>query len=845
MKIPIGIDLGTTNCCMAWMEGGQVNIYHDEQDRSTIPSIIAEESNGNILVGWRAKTYNQPVNRHGFFKRSIGINHMFRLNDNPVTACELSAYLLKDLKERAERALRSEVAAVICVPAHFESVHINETQRAAQMAGLETLYILREPIAAALAYYDESRSKGNVKQEETILVYDFGGGTFDATVCVRTGSHVVVGAQGRAYDGDKFLGGFDFDKALVRYAMKKLAAQGFNVGMDTLEYREQNPQSLSSPWLWDLLTSAESCKKKLSDDMEAQWTKDLVIKESGQEGSLDLWVARQEFEEMIKPLINDTLRFCERALLNHSSTLGEIAQQGNREEQLKAAVERLDRVVLVGGSTLIPCVKQMIKDHFERISGRPLDIKLFRPYECVGIGAAIYADTYRAIKWKDESGQVLNWLVRPKVRVGEEFVVHPELSVTVPDHIGSNVSIEFAVGKQSSRIEAGPDGLFRIPPFKLEPGENSVELTVIDGNEQVCGRETHIIVRDGISFTEPGLARPILLRLIDGSLELVPVGTRSGMVKRSEPLFIYDKSGKIRAPLYEGHHPITTRTFDIEAEIGTPVIFQTRYEQGKLDVEVKVGDLPPLLSEVKLDPLNLSNDRSKMWVSFKDIEAKTAKQLESLPKDQPRTETFKRERTALIFDIRTEFENPEIIDLARVDDRIRQLEVLSWMIQAFSQTAEGLAYRLNEIRKEISSVGGDPDLLEELKDLEDKLPRNDDLEILIALESKLADIEYRYYLRHPSPAHPGQVVYQEKQIRLKIEKIRGLIVDDVKTNATLDVISNTFEKILASGGEPTVIASRLWELEFNHVSPIYQEVVIKRGQEGLLSFTPPSHIDRI
>jgi hypothetical protein len=844
MKIPIGIDLGTTNCCMAWTEGGRVAVYRDEQGRSTIPSIVAEESNGNILVGWRAKTCNQPLNRHGFFKRSIGTDQKYRLQNGYVTACELSAYILKDLRERAEKALHAEVAAVITVPAHFESIHINETQRAAQMAGLETLYILREPIAAALAYYDESRTKQEAAQDETILVYDFGGGTFDATVCVRNGSHVIVGAQGRAYDGDKFLGGFDFDKALVRSATRMLDAQGFKIGIDSFEYREPAPESLRSPWLWELLTSAEACKKALSDEMEVQWTKDLLIKESGLEGTLNMWVTRQQFEEMIRPLINDTLRFCERALLNHASTAGEHAKRRSREEQLQAAVQKLDKVILVGGSSLVPCVKHMIRTHFEQIAGRELEIKSFRPYECVGIGAAIYAETFRASKSKEETSSLFNWPVMPRERVGDEVGLHPELLGRVIKQISPGSSIRYTVGEQSAAVEVGPDGSFRIPPFRLEPGDNSLELTLLDDSGQVCGRESHRIVREGMSFSEPGLARPIFMRLLDGSIDLIPVGTRSGMVTQSDPLFVSDRSGKIRAPLYEGHHPITTKEFAVEARVGTPVVFQTRYEQGKLDMEIKIGDLAPLRTEVNLERLELSDDRSKMWSKFMELENKIARQLEDLPKDEPHIETFKREQTTLIFDIQTEFENPDILDLARLDDRIRQLEVLSWKIQAFSQTARGLKYRLDEVRKKIREVGEDADLLQEIDDLEARLPEKDDLEIIVSLEAKLDDIWRRYIIRHPSPVDPSDVLYLEKQIRLKIERIYLWKGNDPKTEAILYVISNTFEKIVASDAEMALRVSRLWELEFHEINPIYQEIVIRRGQEGLLSRTPRSDSGR-
>jgi molecular chaperone DnaK len=229
MPIPIGIDLGTTNCCMAWIQAGRLAVFKDEHNRTTIPSLVAQTSSGEILVGWRARACRDPRYRHGFAKRALGTTQRYPLADRDVAAHTISGYVLKELKLRAEQVLGGEVAAIITVPAHFQEIHREETRRAAAEAELKVIDLLVEPIAAAVAYYQQREAGGGALADETILVFDLGGGTMDATVCVRRGTHIEVGARGRAYEGDKYLGGLDFDKALLGLAAEQLIGQGFTI----------------------------------------------------------------------------------------------------------------------------------------------------------------------------------------------------------------------------------------------------------------------------------------------------------------------------------------------------------------------------------------------------------------------------------------------------------------------------------------------------------------------------------------------------------------------------------------------------------------------------------------
>ncbi len=826
MKRLIGIDLGTTNCCIAWVDGNEVVVYRDEQGQSTIPSIVAQNQAGDIMAGWRAKNCKDPLYRHGFAKRDLGSARDFQFKDKTVKAAGISAELLKELKARAEAALKCEVAAVITVPAHFQQTHREETRQAAQEAGLELLDLLPEPIAAAIAYYhDESARSSEIPPEETILVYDLGGGTMDATVCVRRGQQIEVGAFGRAYEGDKFLGGVDFDKALVGMAARQLKGQGFETGA----LGQQLP---SSQWLWELMTSAERIKQTLSDETETQWSKELVSRDPDRQATLNFWLTRAEFEKEIKHLVDKTLEYCDQALLHHARRLPGAKQIKDKEGLLRLAAEKLDRIILVGGSTLVPCIRRRVQEHYEQLCGQAPEIRRFRPYECVAIGAAIYAAT-RGIRPPSAPDQIIRWLSGPQEQVGKEVSLHPALAGVVANHGKSGWTIELKVGAQTFPAEVQSDGRFRLPAFPLAEGENQLELTLFDDRRKVCGRQTLTILRGGLNIIDPGLAHPISVRLVDGTRVLLKASARAGVVQ-TEPLFINDRSAKARAPLYESHYPIGEIEFSANAEPGDPVIFRTLYRQGKLEVEVQIGERPPEKHQLKLEAIPQTREQGKLYDDFRSLLRETESFLANVPQQGQLADQLRHEWAALKLDIDTEFANIFVLDLSRIEDRVRQLELLQFQLQAFSTTAEGLRQRVQETKEMLGKHEGVDDLLARLDEIEAEINDEQHAEELAALATQLRGVRYDLNVRYPPEINQEMIAFMEEQLRGRLKDIRRNATDDPASLQEATEVEAEINNLLASGNDTRTIFHRLLVFEQEHVNELYQKVVIRKGQQGLL-----------
>ncbi len=826
MKKPIGIDLGTTNCCIAWMEDDCTHVYQDDAGRTTVPSIVAQTGSGEVLVGWRAKAAKKVACRHGFAKRALGSTQRFPWRDGDLSAWQISALILKELKRCAEQALGSEVAAVVTVPAHFQEIHREETRRAAQEAGLELIDLLQEPIAAAIAYYHEAERAEQSPAEEAIQVYDLGGGTMDATVCVRRGEHVEVGAQGRAYDGDKFLGGIDFDKALVSLAAEQLKKQGLPVS--TLG--EDLP---TSQWLWELLTSAERCKQDLSRDMEVQWTQELVMQDSA--ASLNLWVPRRKFEEAIRHLVDRTLVFCDHALLTYAGYCGPSNDQAETEA-LRQAARRLSKVILVGGSTLVPCVRDRIQAHYQALGAGEVEMRTFRPYECVAIGAAIYAASRRSAP-ETRAEDWLSWDCGPRARVGQEVELHPELvgRVLVANSDGWVVNVHS--GSQTIRVPVKAAGRLRIPPLALTPGENSVALELVDNEGSARANRSYTILRGGISISEPGLAHPISIRLVEGLRELVPAGTRSGSSCKTE-FYVNEKTAQARAPLYEGHSPIGTLQFAADAEPGTPVGFRTLYRQGRLEVEVQIGDRKAEKSEICLESTQYTADRTALLGTFQELSHRAEFLLGKLPEGSALRRALEREWQALRLDLETEFANPLVLDLNRIDDRLRQLEILILRLQGFAATPDGLRQRLEGVRQQVREGGADRELLRELDEIEGRIPKGDDNELIATLDNRLQAVMRSFYMSHPPEISPDLIQYIARQLRSRLESIRRDAAGDAAVVEKANRIEENIGRLLSAEADDRLVFNRLLLYEHEIVDPLFQSVVIHRSQEGLLRGTP-------
>lgn len=350
MGIAIGIDLGTTNSAVSVVRPtGVPEVLRNKEGDTVTPSVVLFQSFGGAdepLVGEQAKRQAAafPEDIVQYVKRFIG-DPTWRFDASSgtqYTAEEVSAIILKRLKEDAELALGEEVTdAVITVPAYFDDARRTATAHAGQIAGLNVLRVLNEPTAAALSYGVEADANG------TVLVYDLGGGTFDVTILKINGTEFEV----LATDGDRNLGGFDFDNALMEYLNKRLMEQGA-------------PDALEDPSLTAALREkAEFAKKALSTVPKTN----VQFSAEGQHYRVPL--TREEFEECTVSLLNRTQEVLEDVLSAAKLTWADI-----------------DKVLLVGGSTRMPAVRTLV----ESISGKTPELDI-NPDEAVALGAAVQA----------------------------------------------------------------------------------------------------------------------------------------------------------------------------------------------------------------------------------------------------------------------------------------------------------------------------------------------------------------------------------------------------------------------------------------------------------------------
>ena len=343
----IGIDLGTTNSCVAIYEGGEAKVIANPEGERTTPSVVAFK-NGEIIVGGAAKR-QMITNKDTIYsiKRLMGTDKKVEANGKKYTPQEISAMILGDLKKTAEAYLGEKVSkAVITVPAYFNDAQRQATKDAGKIAGLEVERIINEPTAAALAY-------GLDKQEEnqTVLVYDLGGGTFDVSI-LELGDGVF---EVKSTSGNNELGGDDFDKRIMDYLVE--------------QFKKENKIDLSKDKMamQRIKDAAEKAKKDLSGVTTTQIS--LPFLSQGEDGPLHLEMSltRAKFEELCHDLFESTLEPVRKAM-----------------KDAKLSKSDIDKVILVGGSTRIPKVQEIIKNELGKEPSKGVN-----PDEVVAMGAAI------------------------------------------------------------------------------------------------------------------------------------------------------------------------------------------------------------------------------------------------------------------------------------------------------------------------------------------------------------------------------------------------------------------------------------------------------------------------
>ena len=345
----IGIDLGTTNSCVAVMEGGEPVVIPNAEGNRTTPSVVAFSNNGERLVGQIAKrqAVTNPDHTIISIKRKMGTNEKVNIDGDSFSPQEISAMTLQKLKTDAENYLGQKVSqAVITVPAYFSDSQRQATKDAGKIAGLEVLRIINEPTAAALAFGMDKED-----QDQKIMIYDLGGGTFDVSILdIGDGVFEVL-----ATNGNTRLGGDDFDQRIIDYLVSEFKkSNGIDLSTDKMAMQR-------------LKEAAEKAKIELSGMQQTQINLPFITADATGPKHLDITLSRAKFEELISDLVDATRIPVEQAMKDAGVTANDI-----------------HKILLVGGSTRVPCVQEMVK----KITGKEPD-RGINPDECVAIGAAI------------------------------------------------------------------------------------------------------------------------------------------------------------------------------------------------------------------------------------------------------------------------------------------------------------------------------------------------------------------------------------------------------------------------------------------------------------------------
>jgi len=347
----IGIDLGTTNSCVAVMEGGEPVVISNSEGARTTPSVVSFQANGERLVGQVAKrqAITNPDRTIMSIKREMGTDHKVDIDGKSHTPQEISAYILQKIKADAEAYLGEAVTeAVITVPAYFNDSQRQATKDAGKIAGLEVKRIINEPTAAALAY---GLDKMDVNQK--ILVYDLGGGTFDVSI-LELGDGLF---EVKSTNGNTKLGGDDFDQKVMNHIADTFKADnGIDLRNDKMALQR-------------LKEAAEKAKIELSSSMQTNINLPFITADATGPKHIDMNLTRAKFNELTHDLVQSTIEPMKKALADAGLSLNEI-----------------DKIVLVGGSTRTPAVQEAVKNFTGKEPSKGVN-----PDECVALGAAIQA----------------------------------------------------------------------------------------------------------------------------------------------------------------------------------------------------------------------------------------------------------------------------------------------------------------------------------------------------------------------------------------------------------------------------------------------------------------------
>ncbi|HIG02950.1 MAG TPA: molecular chaperone DnaK [Candidatus Poseidoniales archaeon] len=489
----IGIDLGTTNSCVATIENGEAVIIANAEGARTTPSVVAFTKDGERLIGVTAKRQAVTNSDRTFLsvKREMGTKWKKSVDGSEYTPQEVSAFILQKLKADAEAYLGHEVTqAVVTCPAYFTDAQRKATKDAGKIAGLEVLRIINEPTAAALAYGIDK------DDDQTIIVYDLGGGTFDVSVLEIYEVDGQPQIEVKATAGNNRLGGDDFDEKVIDYLVEEFKkSTGIDLGKDA--------QAMSR-----LKEAGEKAKIELSGTGQTQVNLPFITMRDGQPEHLDITVTRAKFDELTADLIKKTMAPTKRAMKDAGVKKGDV-----------------DKVILVGGSTRIPAVQEAV----EKEVGKP-PYRGINPDEAVAMGAALQA---AIIVGDEEVGDILLLDVTPLTlgieTLGGVMTTMIERNTTIPSRRSETystaadnqpaVEIHVLQGEREfakDNITLGQFHLVGIPPAMR--GIPQIEVTFdIDANGIVnvsakdlgTGKEQSIQIESQTSLSEDEISAKV------------------------------------------------------------------------------------------------------------------------------------------------------------------------------------------------------------------------------------------------------------------------------------------------------------------------------------------------